>query len=502
MNILLSIITISSYANNYPEVVHKALHKAGKNEGELEKVLEHYKNDAQKLEAACFLIANMDCHNSQSYYWANEKHEKVPFNEFDYPDYEKAIAAFNSLSSKEKLHPEKTYTPDIQTVSSAYLIANIDDAFTYWKKRSPQLSFELFCEYLLPYRVMNEPYTEWRTSFKETFAVELDKCNNQKVRDVCTTLTRNLRDWFTDIYDENVKKEPQDALSPQQILFRRQGYCEDMSNWGVYLLRSAGIASCIDYTPLWATSTGGHYWQAAFDESGNTIPFFMGDDTPAEFYMRREPSKVLRITYSKQPDSPATSFPFSDIPDGFLRFKNIKDVTDQYWRTLSFTVPIAPTANKITYLSVLNGGKWRVAWWAENTDGKAVFSKMTCGVVYLPVSYNAGKITSSDSPYLLTTDGNIEYLKPNKDKLQTVKIVQKKSYLIFRPGKQYTLLYWDTIGEWKSLGTQTAGVSVNADSSFEFADAPTNALFRLIPEYSQNKERPFTIGPEGEMLWW
>ena len=42
-----------------------ALDQSGENRTELEKVLQHYKDDAQKLKAAEFLIENMDAHYTQ-----------------------------------------------------------------------------------------------------------------------------------------------------------------------------------------------------------------------------------------------------------------------------------------------------------------------------------------------------------------------------------------------------------------------------------------------------
>jgi hypothetical protein len=51
---------------------------AGKNVTGLEKVLLHYQDVPEKLQAARFLINNMDSHTSQSYYWVNEKMERIP----------------------------------------------------------------------------------------------------------------------------------------------------------------------------------------------------------------------------------------------------------------------------------------------------------------------------------------------------------------------------------------------------------------------------------------
>ena len=52
-------LLIMSGCVSRPDRLEYALEFAGKNRTELEKVLEHYKGDAMKYRAACFLIENM-----------------------------------------------------------------------------------------------------------------------------------------------------------------------------------------------------------------------------------------------------------------------------------------------------------------------------------------------------------------------------------------------------------------------------------------------------------
>ncbi len=495
-------------AMEYPDNVKRALCDAGANATELQKILKHYKSkDSRMFQAACFLIGNMGIHCGQSYHWENTTHERVPFDEFKFSTYEKAVASFNTLSAKQKLHPVKTYAWDLQTITAEYLIYNIDNAFDLWKSKwASKLPFDKFCEYLLPYRIMDEPICDWREEYRTAFAPQWNKCKHGNVRQVSTSLCEDLKLWFADVYDHEVQKEPQHVLSAKQILFRRQGYCEDMANWGVYMLRAMGIASCVDFTPFWATSTDGHFWQCAFDETGKAIPFFMGDDTPAEFIMHREPSKVFRITYSTQYETPANHLHKEEIPEGVLRSSNLIDVTGEYWRVsnIHLILPAKYNAYRAAYLCVLNGGKWQPVWWSRNQNGHLDFQQMTCGVVYLPVCYEHGKKIPAAPPILLRPDGNMQELVPDKIHTRKVTIEEQKGYLQFRAGKKYTLYYWDTTqGKWQLVKTKVA--TPNPDGRFEplvFDNVPSNALMRLIPEYSQQKERPFTINENGLREWW
>lgn len=497
--LLVSLICITALAATYPANVQNVLQKAGQNRLELEKVLKHYRNDSLKYKAACFLVGNMDIHIARTYYWADSLNNKVQFDELSYPDYETAVKSFNAMSAKTKLHPVQVKVPDVEQVTAKYLIKNIDQAFDMKQKPwARNLTFKQFCDYLLSYRVLDEPDEEWRDSFRKTFSSYTLPLSEKNVRSVCTILSDSLRKWFTNTYNVNQRKVEPGYLSPRQILFRKQGMCEDMADWGVYILRSIGIAATVDFTPAWATSTGAHYWNVAFDENDKPIPFFMGDDNPNEFMMHREPSKVLRVTYSGQSGTLACEEDTCNIPDGFLRNRNYIDVTRDYWRTFHLKVNLDTlwVNHKVAYLSVFNGLNWRLVWWGRIANGETDYSGMSCGVVYLPMYYENKKLAPASDPAILRQDGSVQVLKPDIQTLRTVRIAEQNGYLKFRSGKKYTLYYWQD--RWCNAGVQTA----KELAELTFDRIPANALMILIPEYSERKERPFTIDEKGVREWW
>lgn len=73
-------------------ILQNALEQAGNNRSELEKVLEYYKNDSLKLEAARFLIRNMPYHYSYC--------DTISINSF-YNEVEHILQNKDSLSLKE-----------------------------------------------------------------------------------------------------------------------------------------------------------------------------------------------------------------------------------------------------------------------------------------------------------------------------------------------------------------------------------------------------------------
>lgn len=181
----------------YPVAVNAALDQSGSNRGELERVLNHYVADSLKYKAACFLIANMPTHKTQSFYWADSLGREVPFDEFAFSDFKTAVSYFNGLSKEQPLHPVPVIRKDLGAIPASYLIENIDKAFEYkdkpWAKHLP---FEWFCEYLLPYRFMSEPWSEWRTSFRQTFIEHSAPLSGVSVKQACSSMCEALRKWF------------------------------------------------------------------------------------------------------------------------------------------------------------------------------------------------------------------------------------------------------------------------------------------------------------------
>ena len=148
-------VSLQLLGQTVPDDVQKVLDEAGKNKVELEKVLHHYRKqkDSLKLRAAWFLIANM---NGQCYAKAklvDTSGNRVKFNVLDYPDYKTMVAAWDSVEHKIGTidFTRDTLIYDINIITADYLIENIDLAFKAWNKPwAQQLTFDEFCEYILP----------------------------------------------------------------------------------------------------------------------------------------------------------------------------------------------------------------------------------------------------------------------------------------------------------------------------------------------------------------
>lgn len=501
------------HLNVISQNLEASLKLSGDNRINLEEVLNHYKNNGekQKYQAAVFLIKNMPLHKSVSYDWYDKNNNKIEFSEFYYPDYRIAYNYLESIKDSIGVRPKKVIDLDVKNVSKELLISNIDLSFFEWKNNpwSKQYSFEVFCEYILPYRSLIEPLEDWRGNMK-LFAEESKyglKVDEDDPVEACVQIINGLED-FTFI---NTRPDPIPILSPSQMLFRRQASCPDLANFAVLVSRSKGIATTFDFTPHYAASSNRHFWNTVINNKGKHIPFNSNsvnecDDCLPYVYKanRKRLGKVFRNTYSLQKQSLANKIPQSYIPEAFLRQKNIKDVTSEYVSVSDLKIDNYKATDSIGYISVFNLGKWRVVDWAKKSGDKIIFKNLGQDIIYMPTIYKNKKQTYYKYPFLIDKKGVQRALVPNNSKKLSATLSRdnelKTDYIDFNTleiisGKTYYLKYWNK-------GWKTIGASVSKNESVFFENIPSNALLRLIPEKPDGFERIFLL-EEGtnQMIW-
>ncbi|MDI3322526.1 hypothetical protein [Pinibacter soli] len=485
----------------YSPSILSALKKT-KNRKELEKALQYfYKNgDKQKISAIEFLISNIAVHSSNDFYWEDYKGNRVPINEINYAKY---IDYLNAVDSIKKvvigLHPESVVYNDADTITASYLIDEVNTSFDKWKQSPLSLSFPDYCEYLLPYRTSVEPLQNWRRRYESKFssvgAVATEKGINTKS---LTDIKNIITSYIAPLPGKNLKNDPQYILGPINILLRThdEGDCQNMAAYRTYILRSQGIPATVDIVPFWGTSTGSHYSTVTMESGKERIAAETGMLTSKDLI--REPAKVLRTTFSSQKNTIASLTDEKNIPPGVLRNANYLDVTKEYWSVQDVQIPLffrKVSAPSYVFACVLNGLEWRPVWWSRTANNRAVFTNMSKGVVYLPMYYVANKLQPAGNPIAVGSNSS-NLLSPDTLHRRIVQIKQQDSYLIFRPGKKYTMFYWNN--RWTPINTQIPNAQTK---ELVFENVPKNALLLLVPEYSKGLERPFIITNEGERVW-
>ena len=265
-----------------------ALLSAKNNRKELEKVLCHYQKnpaDSLKYKAACFLIENMPFYtysdgeqleNYKSYYaWLKVCKNKTPQQISD--SVEKVFGPMKEPVKKR----------DILEIDSAYLCHNIDWAFKVWQEQpwGKNISFDTFCEYLLPYRIDDEPLAYWRETYYEKYNSLLDSLRISDTLDkedpvvVAKYLMARLPDKQT-LYTSIVPFSF-GHVGPEFVQYQ-VGSCRELTDFEIYLFRALGIPCAIDYLSARGDVNAGHFWVIVWDKDG-------------EGYMSDFMTKLIRV---------------------------------------------------------------------------------------------------------------------------------------------------------------------------------------------------------------
>lgn len=423
----------------YPEDVEQALKLAGDNRKELEAVITHYNqnlSDSLKLKAAYFLIGNMDDYvyfegeQIDNYYTFFELAKKTHITKLD--------SLAESLKSKYGVFPYQTVNMyfDINKLRADFLISNIDMAFKVWYEQpwGKKINFEQFCEYILPYKILNEKPDFNRSDIYIQYNEFLDSVRNTNgdVVAACSKINNELiRHGWT--WTGAIDFLPH--FGAKTLLEARTGNCREYADIAVYVMRATGIPVSIDFTPQWPFRSLGHEWNVLLNEQGINIPFMGVESNPGiPHNADHKKAKVYRRTLAKQKQSLAMLKDKNDLVPSLFNNSHFKDVSDEYFQSSDVSVVLEreiAQANKFAFLCVFNNKDWvPIHWGAINKKTRSVtFSKMGRDIVYLPVKYT-GMLTAVAYPFLLTKEGIVKFLKPNIQKTQSMKILRKYPVLI------------------------------------------------------------------------
>lgn len=405
-----------------------ALEKAGNNRSQLEEVLKHYSNDELKYQAACFLIKKMPYLN----YYESDKYNLLkkqirPIKkETGLPEhfiYDILIKRYGNLTNSDFISKN-----DAQTITADFLIRNIDQAFNVWYNQpwGKHISFDIFCQEILPYRIGNEPLVEWRDKYYKYFQPILDSLQ----KDNCPVTACQLiydaitsQDW---IFVNNLSGP---HIGGKDLLEHRFGNCREYSDYVQYAMRSVGIPGGIDLIVQNPDdSFKKHYWNYLRDTSGRNIEFELFRIRPGQNI--NDSARLRGKVYRSHPYISNNSLPvlfpkehlFPDLNDPF-----IEDVSSLYFPNDSVSIQRCPehTNNKLLYLCVFNNASWTAIAASIIKNRKADFINIEPNIVYCPALYINGNIQPIKNPFLLKEDGRTHYFHPDTTNKREVTLTRK-----------------------------------------------------------------------------
>ena len=441
LSVILYIVTIFSCQDNKGNaLIKKTLILSGNNKGNLEKVLSNSEWNNLQSEAAKFLIVNME--SSFSFDTTNLCKYRPLLYELDSLRQtignQRALNIINQKWNKANFDPSfseiySTKTPDIQTITSDYLINDIKQAFESWENSifKDSINYDSFQQYILPYRIKNGYIIEdWRSYFRERFKTHYNKYISpvEMVDSVMELINDYQVNWVP------ISNYPFICLSDYEKA--KMSKCPERCWFNAMLFRSLGLPCTIDYVPAWGNRNSGHEWNTILI-NGKTYPFestggrgkwkpkqVYNNEWVDEYWMKSRLPKVFRYTYEINQKGPDTE----DAPPLFKQ-RNYADVSAEYFKTTDIAVEnkYAKSAkNEYAYLCVFNEDKWKPVHWGKKIKrNKYEFEKMGRNIAYLPVFYNNGLITPINDAFILDSLGHIKYLKPDTLNPEKINVIRK-----------------------------------------------------------------------------
>ncbi len=440
---VLSVAFISCTQKKAAEIEF-ALTMAGRNRPEIEQTLDHYPAGSLKRRAAEYLVVNMPYHQSL-------KGESIDrFRDTLSKAGETGIGAQNRMWREiaDRSSSPIYHLNDIQTVSCRYLIENIELAFEAWESVpwSRRYSFEDFCEYILPYKIMDEPIVGWRSHLREKYLPCMEGIEDPKeaYEAVYFQIRKTFRPRAVDY------PYTRDALT---LDYSQWGECPARSAYIVFVMRALGIPAAFDFSPLYANySNIDHAWAVFVDPEGRsyttetikdltvtefgqidgTVDWLKYPYDMEEFGYKVDSVKKIAKAYRKSYSiRNHRSLPEQLNTPPFLQDVHFFDVSPTYReKPIRFSIRTESIIRQTVYLSTFTPiYDWTPVGYAEKKRGKTVyFDHLVHEIACLPSVYVNGQVIPVSNPVLAFADRPALLLDPDTNRLREV--VLRRKYLV------------------------------------------------------------------------
>jgi hypothetical protein len=413
-----------SCTGHYSQEVEEVLRLAGENRGELEKVLKHYGRnpaDSLKFRAAEFLIVNMPGKYSEYY--------DAPWNDV-------ATFLLRRSSSSDKQQVMDVYklgkpvrVADVRCITADYLIANIDLSFQVWRDKpwGKHITFDAFCEEILPYRISTEPLENWREKVLASFA-DIDRTFRKDPAitavEACIRVNGLLPRFRTDVDFQ--------VMNYSQMMASTRGMCNGQAALAAFVMRALGIPVTHDFTPHWPFVSMGHHWNSVSDSTGKHISFMGTETNPHQLHAGSTSlkGKAYRQTFGR---NRIVRTDDEHTPPLFRH--NFTDISDEHDNHADVSIPATYRPDIRTgyaYLALLYGFGWHIVGYGSDDGDSIRYPSAGKNIIYLPVYYTDGRQSPAGAPFIIDRDGKVHSFEPApQDTSLTLRAIGKQGGMAF-----------------------------------------------------------------------
>ncbi len=382
---------------------------SGENRPELEKVLAHYRedpSDSLKLKAAIFLISNMEDKVHYDGEWLRRydslfSEKAAGLNEEQTNKLKDSIKLVLGSPGKEGIRK----IIDLQALSSSFLINNIDVAFLSWQKApwKSQISFDAFCNYILPYKEYNEYPEEWRNKLYDRYKDILEDPHvPMTMEDIVCAQVEEQKTWMQ--YSDEALGDYPGALNMGQILKIRKGGCIEFSSLGALAARAFGMPVAVDFV-------FGHNWDALILSDRHFVTFEGAESRPGDHNNLREADSKFTKVYRRHAAWVPGSFAarareagIKTIPE-VLNNPRLIDVTASYTPSTDLVIHVKGRDGSPVYLCPFIKHDFEARAGGFINNNQVLFRQTAMREVYIPMFYNKGRYEPAAAPVMVPVHG-------------------------------------------------------------------------------------------------
>lgn len=406
--------------------LNAVLEKSKENKKELLKVLEHYKNDSLKFKSAIFLIKNMAYYK----YGISKEVDSIKalmsniFKSWDLTELERQ----KGLNWQKHIKYEIKY--DLEEIKANFLIENIDYAFKVWQEKpwNKNLPFDDFCELILPYRIGEEPLTNWRKKYYDKYNPILDSLyKGTDVIEACNILSDYIKkEKFFFINDFFIPRQGAEFHFNNRI-----GICRDACDIATYIMRSVGIPVTSDLYAVSPEYHSGHQWNVVRDTTNKYLPFLFEEYKANRNILipdRLKKGKVYRMTFQINKIKSKL-----ETLNSVLRNPFLKDVTDEYFGKNKIELHRKDNISiKNVFLGIFTAREgWIPVGVGEVEKNKFIFENIEPSVIYQPLVYHNENLIPIHYPFIFK-ENRIHIFIPEKE---TEKVELTRKYPLSKENK-------------------------------------------------------------------